>query len=177
MTVRVERIEPKLFHCGIMSRRLRVEQIGAWVSPGSDVHRTLRDSFGRSYWTRAWTIDGDLAGLAGAIGSPASPLAFVWLAMTNAATRHPKLLVQEAREALDELMSNKIALQTTCLGSDEAAVRFAIFLGFRVKGTNSASSHPGRRLLLRYVNDNPDIREPYGQAFGIPMVYHHQESP
>lgn len=155
-----------------MTRKLRFEQRGAWGVSDLAIHRTLRHVFIKSYWTRAWMLDGELAGLAGALGSQLSPVASVWLTMSDAVTRHPSLVVKEAKAVLDELMNDKLELRINCLEGDDAALRYAIFLGFKAEGASHAAfSRYGRRTMLRYVRETPELRRDFGAVFGIPMVY------
>lgn len=136
-------IEAKPYHCGAMVRRLRSEQLHAVRALGLDPHRELCARFEESSFRRAWLIDGRLAGLGGTTGSWLSTGGFVWLAIAQRATRHPKALVREARRQLAELMATRQSLSTTVLKGDSAAQRFALHLGFV-----PVSSLDGQRWLM-----------------------------
>ena len=165
----------KPWHCGQMSRLLRREHHEAALRVGLDSRRGLRDIYGQSYYRRAWFIDGDLAGLGGVKGSLLSPSGFVWVALSQKATRYPKAIIQEARRQLDFLMQTHRELHTTIIGGDEAAKRLVIHLGFHVTdhGEGAAGyTRYGRKRLADFIDREPAIRIPFGKSFAVFMGYH-----
>lgn len=167
-------INGRSHHCGRIARQLRGEHHASLLQLGLSVHRQIRDNFDQSYFKKAWLIDGRLAGLGGVIGSELSATGFIWLALTDEATKYSKEIVREARRQLDAIMLTKTELATTIVDGDDAAMRFAMFMGFCVgldwMGGPAASLH-GRRRMARYIRQTPEIRQPYGQGMAYSMGY------
>lgn len=143
--------EAKIWHCGAMARLLRVEHQRVVAKIGFDSHKELRARFESSTFRRAWMIDGRLAALGGVTGTRLSPEGYVWLAFSDAATRHKVEMVKEARRQLAEIGETRHRLVTTILAGDDAAKRFAVFLGFVPDDGmhDRAASRFGRREVLR----------------------------
>jgi len=175
MTPKFEVVEAKEFHCGQILRRLRIEHREAIERVGANSHRELRALFDSSYLRRAWLIDGKLAALGGVSGSILSHYGFVWIALSNEAMRYPVALIREVKRQIESVMATKSQLVTTIVGGDEAAKRFAVFLGFHCdhEGFGSpAFSKFSRRNLANYLETTPDLRVPIGKGYIIPMGYH-----
>lgn len=149
--------DAKVSDCGPMSRILRREQQAECLRRNVNVHRELRSMFQASYFRRAWTIDGHLAGLGGVKASVMSPIGVVWVALSEEAMKYPIAIVKEARKQLDEIMLMQAELTTSVSYNDEAAQRFAVFLGFGAGG-EAAFSRAGRRNLVDYMNSEPSLR-------------------
>lgn len=171
-------VEGKAHHCGQMVRMLRHEHDSALSVMGINLHRELRGQFDASCYRRAWLIDGRLAALGGVVGSQLAAYGFVWLAISEEARRYPVAMIKEGRRQLDEIMQVKRELLTTILNGDEAAKRFAIFLGFHVShngpGT-TAHTHEARRQLAKFIDHNPDYRVPINGSYVITMGYHRDD--
>jgi hypothetical protein len=179
MTPHFAIIEARAHFCGQMSRALRLEHQKAIATTGRDTHRELRAVFDASSFTRAWLIDGKLAAIGGVTGPILSPTGYVWLALTEQATRHPVALVKEAMRQLHEIMITKREVATTILGGDNAAKRLAIFLGFHVHHDgigDRAFSREARRRLSEFVETKQDARVPVGRSYAIAMGYHEDTS-
>lgn len=127
-----EIVEAKSYHCGQMVRALRNDHHKALLKLGLNAHRQLRACYDDSGFCRAWMIDGKLAGLGGVTGTIASSTGYIWLALTEDATRHPKMIIKEARNQLEEIMSTKRQLFTTLVDADPTSRRFAEHLGFQI---------------------------------------------
>lgn len=168
-------IEARPWHCGVMSRILRREQQAECLRRNVNIHRELRTMYQASYFRRAWTIDGRLAGLGGVKGSVLSPTGMIWVALSEEAMKYPIAIVKEARRQLDEIMRMQIELTTSVSYNDEAAQRFAVFLGFGVGG-DEAFSRAGRRNLIDYMNSEPSLRILAGSHWQI-AVSKHREYP
>lgn len=168
--------EARRWMCGRLARLLRAEHSTAALRIGLDVHRGLRDIYGISYYRRAWYIDNHLAGLGGATGSPLSPSAFVWIALSERATRYPVAIVKEARRQMAEIMKTKVELTTTIIDGDEAAKRLVVFLGWHVEDSGNgaaAETRYGRKRLTAFLDhEAPRIR--YGNGAAVRMGYHPQ---
>jgi hypothetical protein len=175
--MKYEVIEAKPFHCGQILRRLRHEHVQAIARVGAGAHRELRALFEESYIRRGWLIDGRLEALGGVSGSLASHYGFVWVALSQEATRHKFALVREAKRQLDNIMITKSELVTTIVGGDHAAKRLAIFLGFHCEhgGPGSpAYSKFARRTLSEHLEANPDVRIPIGNGYIVCLGYHQE---
>jgi hypothetical protein len=143
-----------------------------------DGHRNLRALYDQSMFRRAWSMDGQLAGIAGISGTTLSAVGFVWMAMTEKASRYPVAITREGKRFLDDAMMTKRELATTILGGDEGAKRFAVFLGFHASHDGPGSpafSRMARRNLYRFVETNPDIRVPVGHGYAVALGYHRDE--
>lgn len=164
--------DAKVQDCGKIARMLRPEHNASYVRVGISTHREMRSTFDRSYYRKAWEIDGYLAGIGGLMGSTLSPRAFVWLALTDRATRYPLEMIREARRQLADFMVTKNELVTTVHADDPAAQRFAVFLGFHVGDQPPAETHFGRKTLQEYILSEPKVRIPFGKSHLIRMGYH-----
>lgn len=140
--MKVQIIEARAYHCGAIVRRLRAEQGSSLVTLGVDPHRELRRTFDMSYVRRVLLLDGVIAGLGGLVGTLAGGSAYVWLALTREATRHPGILVREAVRQLCEFFVTKREISTVILADDRASLRFARFLGFRCDGVPDGAIVP-----------------------------------
>jgi hypothetical protein len=167
----LRRIEPKLRHCGRLSRILRHEHMAASLGVGESVHRQIRQSFVASYMVRGWAIDGEVSALAGVLGAALSPSAFIWMAIAQRFTRYPKYVVKEARAMMDEIMLTKLELHSSITGDDPAALRFAIHVGFHVDGGLPAFGRDGRRLHLSRIKGDTELLEPHGRTYQVPLLY------
>lgn len=127
-----EIIEARPWHCGQMVRALRSGHRAALLKLGLNAHMQLRACYDDSAFCRAWLIDGKLAGLGGVTGTIASSTGYIWLALTEEATRHPKMIIKEARRQLEEIMTVKRQLFTTLVDADPTSRRFAEHLGFQI---------------------------------------------
>jgi hypothetical protein len=179
MTTRFEIIEAKPWHCGAMTRMLRLEHQKAVAMIGIDSHRELRGRFDDSTFRRAWMIDGKLAALGGVTGSRLSSIGYIWLAFSSASTKYPIEMVKESRRQMAAIMTVKRRIYTTILDGDTAAKRFAIFLGFVPADDEMqrpAASRFGRAELNRRFDTNSEARIPIGASFAVAMAYRAQES-
>lgn len=183
MSPKFEIIEARPHMCGQMSRLLRAEHRSAVAALGVDAHRELRSAFDQSAFRRAWLIDGRLAALGGVTGSPLNHYGQIWLALSSTALRYPKAIVQEARRQIDEIMATRHQIVTSIVSGDEAAKRFAIFLGFVPYDTvcdeeiaNSAVSRGQRRWVRKIADSVPELRAPIGAGYAITMSYSQREA-
>lgn len=145
-------VEGKHKHCGRIARILRREQQEECLRRNISIHAEIRAMFDSSYFRKAWLIDGRIAGLGGVQGSMMSPTGLVWVALSQEAMKYPVAIVKEARHQLEEIMLTKIELTTSVSFHDEAAQRFAAFLGFGVGGMPPAFSRAGRRTMIEQMN-------------------------
>lgn len=164
-------VQAKPWHCGAMARRLRPEHRQAVAMLGIDAHYELRDRFDDSAFRRAWLVDGQLAALGGVTGPAAAATGLVWLAVGFNALHHPVSIAREAQRQIVGLMRMKRELVTTLLPGDHAAMRMAVFLGFRPMSQNAGKWDIPRGPLVRDIERDPDLRVPIGRGYGIVVSY------
>jgi hypothetical protein len=172
---RFEIIPAKPWHCGIAARNARAEHRAAVKALGLDLHRELSARFADTLEPKAWMIDGKLAALGGVMCTALCPGGYVWLTITEEATKHPLALVREARRQLELAMALQSELATVLIPEDKAALRLAVYLGFHVKdeGLGSvAHDRAGRIALRRYLEAAAELRIPMGSGGAIPVGYH-----
>lgn len=175
----LEVITARPWHCGQISRILRVEHDAGLRRCGAPPHAAFRERLSESYLTRAWAIDGKFVGLAGVIGTPLSVFGGLWCGLSVEATKHPLAVVREARRLLSDAMVTKREILTSIIGGDEAALRLAVFLGFHVKHDllgEPQRSRSGRRSLREFLKSNEELRVPIGEGYAFAMNYHEDEA-
>jgi hypothetical protein len=175
-----ELVEAKAWHCGAMSRLLRLEHHEAVTMVGLDSHRELRRVFDESIYRKAWLIDGKLASIGGVVGSVLSATGMIWLAFSGRATKYPLAMTKLMQRQLAEIMLTKRHLITTIMDGDLASERFAIFLGF-VPATDGdyvlpASSRFGRKEIARRLKEADVARVPVGTGYAKVMAYRQMEA-
>ena len=175
-----ELVEAKAWHCGAMSRILRLEHQKAVAMIGLNSHRELRAAFDDSIFRKAWLIDGKLAAIGGVTGPAISSYGLVWLTFSNQATKYPLAIIKMVRGQLDEIMRIKRLLVSSVLEGDEASERFAIFFGF-VPATEKdfvspAYSRFGRIEVARKLREIDEARKPLGMGYVRVMAYRQLEA-
>ena len=179
MAVPYEIVETQPWHIGQMARRLRHDHLRAVIKAGMSAHRELKASYEDSSFRRSLFVAGRLVALGGVRAPQASLTGYVWLALSEEASKYPILLVKLARQQLDEIMSTKRELATTLLDDDPAALRLAVFLGFHVQdeGDGSrASSRRERQRLSKFLETCYDRQVQIGTARAIAVGYHQEEA-
>ena len=175
-----EIVEAKAWHCGAMSRLLRLEHQKAVAMIGLNSHRELRAAFDDSIFRRAWYVDDHLAALGGVTGPAVSSYGFVWLAFSNSATKYPMAIIKESRRQIAEIMRIKRLLICTIVEGDEASERLAIFLGFvparSADHVFPASSRFGRKEVARQLKEREEARVPLGTGYVKMMEYRQLEA-
>lgn len=126
-----ELVSGEPFHAGQIARTLRLEHRELLLAMGVNLHRDLRQTFDASAYRRSWFVDGKLMAIGGVTGPISASEGMIWLAVNEAAMAHRLRLARLVLKLLEELSVTKRRLLTTVLLKDEAAIRFAYFLGFR----------------------------------------------
>jgi len=154
---------------------MRREQRRIIIEAGFDPHRTLRDRYLESAICRVWLIDGRVAALGGICGSLLSPYGAVWLVLSEDITAHPVAVARQARRQLAEVMTTYRELATVLVGDDPPARRLAAFLGFHI-GHGGPGGRAGSRRervgLADFIRDEPSLRVPIGNSYGVVMGFH-----
>lgn len=176
MAPKIEIVDAKRYMCGRIARQLRHEHLSATMRIGKDAHRGLREVYDRSFYRKAAVLDGDLAGMWGAMGNLMSPSTFVWMAITERATRYPLAVTKIARTEMTTILGfGKQELTTTIIAGDAAAKRLAVFLGWHVTDEGqgaSAESRYGRKRLTEFLDTETDLLRPFGGGHAIVLGWH-----
>jgi hypothetical protein len=135
--------------CGMISRRLRDEHLGAVRLLGISNHHEIRRCFEDSWYAKAWLHDGVLLGLGGVTGPMLSSQGTVWLALSKDVTKFPVETVKEARRQVNFLSKMKRELFCTLLPEDETSLRFANRLGFEQYSVTPIPYGAGRVILMK----------------------------
>lgn len=130
-TSRLTIAEAKIWHCGLVARRMRKAHVEGFDRAGTSSHAELRAIFNLSAFRKVAILNGHIIAMGGVSGTLATSVGFIWLALTDAATNHPVSLMREARNQIKSLMQTHGRLETMILEDDDAAMRFAVRLGFR----------------------------------------------
>lgn len=151
---RFEVVEAKAHHVGQVVHNLRAQHSDNMKILGIGAHRALREAYEISSFRRSWMIDGRVAAIGGVTGPLLCTTGIVWLAFTQAATRFPVQIIKEARRQLAEIMAIKTEVDSAIVVGDEAAWRFASFLGFDLKLPDAAGNWV---TLHRETPKNPSL--------------------
>lgn len=133
--MKVERVEAKRFHCGRLARSMRHEHAAIIEAhPSIKAHRNIVDFFERSSQVRAWTLDGEIAALAGVTGSKMDADGIAWLVLSEKAEKHPIAVGREAIKFMDWIRITKRSISIVVMAGDQKAIDFAYFLDFQADG-------------------------------------------
>ena len=152
-----------------MAHRMRAAAAVSLQGYGFDPRRALHRVVLDSAYCRTAKVDGEVAAMWGIVAPALASTAYVWLVMSDEIGRIPRLVVQTAREELAEMMEVYEEIATTVLPDDEAAIRFALYLGFHDDDEEEPGSHKVRAQRLR---ENPRHRIPVGDGYVIALGYH-----
>lgn len=163
-------VKASIRHVRPMSRKLRsaasITLQGFGLHPRPALHR----AFLASSYCRTALMDGEPIAMWGVKSVLLSDTAAVWLVLSDAVTRMPVAVVKEARAELARVMASNREVAITVLPDDEAAIRFAVFLGFHDRDNDDG--HLSRRDLCRAIVEDPQHRIPVGDHYVIALGYH-----
>ena len=171
----IEVVEAKRHHCGAMARRMRKVHLDILASGGVSAHRELVWVFGQSSFRRSVFFEGEIVAMGGITGSWLATHGVAWLVLAEEFRNHPVTIVRHAVRLLKQEMRTRSELAATVLLGDEAALNFAVYLGFHVSHDDEgepATDRASRKRLAHYVENKVDIRIPAGPLFVIPMGVH-----
>jgi hypothetical protein len=146
--MKVEIVEAKRRHCGLMARMMRVEHDAALRRRGINLHRAIREKFAESHYCRAAFVDGHIAGMWGLCGSPLASDGMVWLVVAQHVLKHRRKIVELARAELVKMAEGKRYLGAAIIPEDEAACRFASFMGFSLVEVSHNNGGPIPMIYL-----------------------------
>jgi hypothetical protein len=167
-----EIIPAKRYHCGQMARIMRDAHKEEYLRMGFNIHRRLCDCFDMSLYCKAWIIDGKLAALGGIEGPIISDIGYVWLVMTQEATKYPIAMIKTIKKYLAEIMLVKKELAITVMETDQAALRLAVYLGFHVDHRELPRNGRDRKISMMFLLGK---KTPRLHGYLIPMGYHKEE--
>lgn len=157
-------------HIRPMSSQLRAAACITLQDFGIDPRHALHRAFIASNYCRTAMMDGKPIAMWGVKSALLGDSAMVWLVLSDSVTKMPVSVVREARAELAKIMETTDEVAITVLTDDEAAIRFAIFLGFHDRDTNL--SEVSRKELCKAILENPLYRIPVGDHFVIALGYH-----
>lgn len=163
-------VDAQKYHCGRIVRRMRTAHLTALAPTGKDIHWELRATLGRSFFAKACIMDGKVIAMWGASGPVLGESAYVWLILSNDAVRFPIALMKEAVRQMKIILSQCTEVSTTVLAGDDAALRFATFLGFHDRHEDGVLS--SRKDIANLVRTDPRIQFPAGNTFVMAVGCH-----
>ena len=155
-----------------MARIMRAAHKEEYLLRGFNTHKRLCECFEMSPYCKAWLIDGRLAALGGIEGPLLADTGYVWLVMTQEATKYPIVMIKTIKECLKEIMLVKKELAITVIESDTAALRLAVYLGFHVDHSEQPRNGRDRKISMMFLLGK---RVPRLYGYLIPMGYHAEE--
>lgn len=157
-------------HLRPMSRQLRAAACITLQGFGLDPRAALHRAFLASSYCRTALQDGKPVAMWGVKSVMLGDTAAVWLVLSEAVTSMPVAIVREARAELARVMETKREVAITVLPDDEAAIRFAVFLGFHDRDNDDG--HRSRKELCADIVKDPQHRVPIGDSYVIALGYH-----
>jgi hypothetical protein len=155
-------------HCGALVRRMRAVHIENVAKAGKNAHAELRSVMGRSRICKSCVMDGRVVAMWGVMGSSLGDVGVVWLVAAESLVAMPFAFAREARRQLKILMQGYEEVATTILEGDEAAMRFAVFLGFHDRHDGAHT----RRETVELLRSQPRIRLRMGNTNIIGLGCH-----
>jgi hypothetical protein len=157
-------------HIRRMAKDLRAAACVTIADFGFDPRRALHRIFVQSFYCRTALVAGRPIAMWGVVGSLLSPNAFVWLVLSKDVGLLPVRLVRDARAELARIMKDYDEVSTTVLPDDEAAINFAVCLGFHDREGDDAPKR--RRDMVAAIRANPRYKVAVGDHFAIALGYH-----
>lgn len=157
-----------------MSAQLRAAACITLQGFSLDPRRALHRAFIASSYCRTALRDGKPIAMWGVKGTMLGETAFVWLVLSEAVTKMPVSVVKEARAELARVMETNSEVAITVLPDDEAAVRFAVYLGFHDRENDDGQF--SRKALCEAIIADPKYRIPIGDSYVVALGYHPETS-
>lgn len=159
-------------HVKPLAARLRTAACITLQDFGFEPRRALLRAFVGAHYCRTALVDGKPVAMWGTNGPLLSDEAMVWLVLSDEITKMPLAVVREARRELAKIMENYREVAITVLPDDEAAIQFAVALGFHDRDNDDARL--SRKELCRAIMAEPRYRIPIGDSYIIALGYHPQ---
>ena len=168
MTTACSIVPASIRHVKPMGSKLRAAACITLQGFGMEPRRALHRAFLASHYCRTALVDGKPVAMWGVKGTMLGDSAIVWLVLSNDVTRMPITIVRTAKAELAKVMESNNEVAITVLPDDEAAVRFAVHLGFHDREDEGLT----KRELCEQIITDPKYRIPIGDSFVIAMGYH-----
>lgn len=162
-------------HIRPMAKRMRAAACMTLQAYGFDPRRALHKVFLESHYCCTALMDGKPVAMWGLCGPLLGDVASVWLVLSDEIAQFPLTVVKAARKELVSIMQNYREVSTTVLPDDEAAIRFALYLGFHDNHDDDDGEPMNRKQLARALVENPRYRIPIGESYVIGLGYHARE--
>ena len=169
--MKYEVVKGSILHVKPMARRVRAAAAITLEGYGYEPRSALHRIFIRSFYCRTALVDGHPVAMWGVTGTMLSESAYVWLVMSDEIAAFPRAIVREAKAQLASIMNGYDEVATTVLPDDDAAIRFALYLGFHDRHDDQAERLP-RKAMERVIRENPRYRIPVGDSYVIELGYH-----
>ena len=166
-----EIVRGRLIHVGRMARAMRDDAAATIGAFGFDPKRALRDAVIGSHYCRAAVVDGRPVAMWGLRGALLSDHAMVWLVLSKDVTGMPRAIITEARREMAAFGEQYDELATTVLPEDDAAIRFASFLGFHDRH-DEEHDEMTRKERAEDMRHNPRHRIPVRDGYVIALGWH-----
>lgn len=157
-------------HVRPMARQLRAAACITLQGFGLNPHSALHNAFIASSYCRTALVDGKPVAMWGVKDVLLSDQAAVWLVLSDFITQMPVAIVREARQELARVMETKREVAITVLPNDEAAIRFAVYLGFHDRENDDGQF--SRKDLCHAVMTDPKYKIPVGDHYVVALGYH-----
>lgn len=168
MTERYQVVPASIRHVRPMARQIRAAAAITLQGFGFHPREALRRAFVASHYCRTALMDGKPIAMWGVKGTMLDEIAFVWLVLSDGVTHMPVSVVKEAQRELAKIMRTVDEVAITVLPDDEAAVRFAVYLGFHDRDDIRFS----RKELVQAILTDPQYKIPVGDSYVIALGYH-----
>lgn len=155
-------------HIRPMARRMRSAACITLQDYGYLPRAALHRVFVRSIYCRTALVDDKPVAMWGVVSTLLNDTAYVWLVMSDEIAHIPRTIVREAKRELAAIMGRYREVAATVLPDDDAAIRFAVYLGFHDNDAEGQS----RKATAREIRENPRHRIPVGDTYVIGLGYH-----
>lgn len=157
-------------HVRPMAAQLRAAACITLQGFGLRPREALRRAYVASPHCRTALMDGKPIAMWGVKNTMLGNTGVVWLVLSEAVTHMPVAVVKEARAELAAVMERLDEIAITVLPDDEAAIRFAVYLGFHDRDNDDGQM--SRKELCRSILADPQYRVPIGDSYVIALGYH-----
>lgn len=156
-------------HIRRLSAELRAASCLSLEQFGVEPRRGLHNAFVQSFYCRTALVDDRPAAMWGVVGSLVDEGVFVWVALSKRLAAMPPAVLRGARAELRAIMEQYGQISTTVLPDDEAALQFAVCLGFHDRGDDEETGR--RKALAAAIKAEPRFKIPIGDSYAIGLSY------
>lgn len=154
-------------HIKPMAAQLRAAACVTLQGFGFNPREALRRAFVVSSYCRTAMKGGKPIAMWGVKTGLLADKGMVWLVLSNEVTHMPVAVVREARAELAKVMETLDEVAITVLPDDEAAIRFAVAMGFHDREEGLS-----RKDLTRQIMTDPKFKVPIGDSYVVALGYH-----